>query len=395
MFQAYWRYAAVAILIIAGLLRDPALATLATLLLLAAGLAWLWNRYCLARVSFQRVFSERRVFPGERVSLTIQVANRKPLPLAWLEVVDEFPSRLPLTRGAAAPSAKPLVAHLTHVLSMRWYERVSWRYEFIAAARGYYSFGPLSLRSGDAFGFFETRADADVVDHLIVYPRVEPLESLGLMMKQPFGETRSLARIFEDVSRTVGVRDWQNGDERRRVHWKATARHQSLQVRVYEPSASLNVAIFLNVATFPEIWQGTDPALLEKAITVAASLASFAAAQRHAAGLYANTSLPNSDQPIRIAPGRSPDQLMIILEALAKVTPFPTAPLEVLLAAEAGRLPWGASLVIVSAVVNEGLLATLLRLRDVGHRLILVALSDDVPAEVLAGIHVHRLGAAA
>jgi uncharacterized protein (DUF58 family) len=217
------------------------------------------------------------------------------------------------------------------------------------------------------------------------------LENLGLPSKQPFGEVRSRERIFEDVSRNVGIRDWQQGDERRRIHWKATARRQSLQVRVYEPTSTLNVAIFLNVATLAETWEGSDPQLLESAITTAASLANFALENRYPAGLYVNTSLPNSDQPIRIAPGRSPGQLTTILEALAKVTPFPIVPLEDLLNAECNRLPWGVTLVVVSAIVPDPLLATLVRLRDAGHRLTLATLSAEAPSEALNGINVMRV----
>jgi uncharacterized protein (DUF58 family) len=391
MFDTRWLYAALFILLAGLVSRQAALVAVAALLLLAAGVAWLWNRYSLAGVHYERLFSERRVFPGEQVTMTVRVVNRKLLPLAWLSVVDEFPSRLPLLKGKLGPSGKPLVGFLSHLVSMRWYERVSWRYAFRAEARGYYPFGPLSLRSGDAFGFFETTQTVEQVDHLVVYPRIVPLESLGLPLKQPFGETRSRERIFEDVSRTVGVRDWQQGDEQRHIHWKATARRQALQVRVFEPTATLNVAIFLNVLTFAHVWEGVDTALLERAITVAASLASFAAESRYLAGLYANTSLPNSDQPIRIPPSRNPEQMALILDALAKVTPFAITPLENLLVAEAGRLPWGATLVIVSAVWPEELLSTILKLRDAGHRLVVTALDESVNAETLAGVPVWRV----
>jgi uncharacterized protein (DUF58 family) len=390
MFNSTWFYSSLWLLIVASLLGSPSLAAISMLILLTAGMAWLWNRASLQRVGYERTLSETRVSPGETVTLTVRVANRKALPLAWLEALDEFPARLPLVKGKVVKSINPLVAVLGHAMALRWYERLTWRYEVLAAARGYYAFGPVTFRSGDPFGFFESSAAQSPVDHLIVYPRIVALDRLGIPTRQPFGEVRSQERIFEDVSRTIGIRDWQQGDDLHRIHWKATARRQSLQVRVFEPSSTLNVAIFLNVATLPETWEGSDPELLEEAIVVAASLANYGLESRCQVGLYANTSLPESDQPIRIPPGRKPGQLTTILEALAKVTAFPIAPLELILATEAGRLPWGSTVVVVSAIVPEGLLAGIIRLRDAGHRITLAALTDKVPTEALRGVQVFR-----
>ncbi len=393
MFKPRWLYVILGVLLVGGLLRQPALVIIALLTLLTVGVAWAWNRYALVGVEYQRALSETRVFPGETVGLTVRLANRKLVPLAWLELTDAFPKRLPLLKGELELSSQPTVGYLAHLASLHWYERVSWRYELTAAARGYYAFGPLTLRSGDAFGLFQQEEQREQIDHLIVYPRIVSLERLGIPSKHPLGETKSLQRIFEDPSRTIGVRDYRREDSLRRIHWKATARRQQLQVRVYEPTATPQLAIFLNVATFLEAWQGIEPELLESAITVAASLASEALEQRYAVGLYANCSLPESDQTIKVPPGRSPGQLTAILESLAKASGFAITPLENLLDSEAARLPWGATLVIVTALVSEGLLSALLRLRQAGHSLTVVAIGERAALpEGLAGITVHRLG---
>ncbi|MBM3136084.1 MAG: DUF58 domain-containing protein [Chloroflexi bacterium] len=393
MFKSRWLYVLLGVLLVGGLLRQPALVIIALLTLFTVGVAWAWNRYALVGVEYQRALSETRVFPGETVGLTVRLANRKLVPLAWLEMADEFPKKLPLLKGKLEVSSRPTIGYLAHLASLHWYERVSWRYELTAAARGYYAFGPLTLRSGDAFGLFQQEERREQMDHLIVYPRLVSLERLGIPSKHPLGETKSPQRIFEDPSRTIGVRDYRREDSLRRIHWKATARRQQLQVRVYEPTATQQLAIFLNVATFLEAWQGIEPELLESAITVAASLASEALEQRYAVGLYANCSLPESDQTIKLPPGRSPGQLTAILEALAKASGFAITPLENLLDSEAARLPWGATLVIVTALVSEGLLAALLRLRQAGHRLTVVAIGERAALpEGMAGITIHRLG---
>jgi uncharacterized protein (DUF58 family) len=175
------------------------------------------------------------------------------------------------------------------------------------------------------------------------------------------------------------VRDHQPEDGFRRIHWKATARKQALQAKVYEPTTSFTPVVLLNVATFDKYWLGTIPELFERCITVAASVCAYAAEKRWVVGLLANGSIPRSDQPIRVLPGRDPQQLTRILEALAAVTPIATQDIAALLERESPRLPWGATLIVVTANVNEELNSTLLRLRAAGRRLVLISLSGQAP----------------
>jgi uncharacterized protein (DUF58 family) len=279
--------------------------------------------------------------------------------------------------------------------SLLWYERVSRNHQIRCTRRGFYPFGPVSLGSGDIFGLFRQRQRQEFLDWLIVYPQVQPLEALGFPPKEPLGETKADWRIFEDPVRPIGVRDHQPQDSFRDIHWKATARRQELQVKVYEPTTSHNLVIFLNVATFPKHWQGIDPGLLERAIGVAASVASHAIEQRYIVGLVANGSIPHSDQPIKVLPSRRPDQLTRLLEALAAVTSFATTSIETLLMTESPRLPWGSTLVVVTGVVTEDLLAALLHLRKVARRVVLVSLEERPILDYgsLPGILTHHLPA--
>lgn len=110
-------------------------------------------------------------------------------------------------------------------------------------------------------------------------------------------------------------------------------------------------------------------------------LAALAAEQRLPVGLIANGALPNSDQPIRVLPGRSPDQLLHILELLAAVTNFATGPIEEMLLREAPPRPRGAlPLVLVTAIAHEALLAALLDLAHAGRRVVLFTLAEEPPA---------------
>ena len=131
--------------------------------------------------------------------------------------------------------------------------------------------------------------------------------------------------------------------------------------------------------------------LLERVISVAASLAALAVEQRLSVGLIANGTLPESDQPIRLLPGRSPHQLTRILEMLAAITPFASSQIETLLVQEAPRLAWGATIVMVTAIAHEALLASLLELSTAGRPVVLFTLAERPPTEHLSGITVYHL----
>ena len=388
-------YVLTGLLLLAGLLMASLpLFALALALGLVALISRLWGHYCLAGVEYRRRFSQSRAFFGEEIELTVEVANRKLLPLAWLEVEDELPAELALLQGRVTTSHKPLRVLLINLFALRWYERVRRRYRLRCAARGYHAFGPAVMRSGDLFGFGRREQVVSAEDHLLVYPRVVPLAQLGLPAADPFGDRHTRQWLFEDPLRTVGVREYVPGDSPRRIHWPATARTQQLQVKVFEPTTTYQVVVFLNLNTFGDFWWwlGFDRNLLELSITVAASLANWAVDRGYQVGLCANGNARLSDQKVRVAPSRDPRQLMHILEALARVLSFATMPLAELLREESHKLPYGATLAVVTATLDAETVAQLRALRAAGHRVALFLVGEEAPRFAERGFTIHRVG---
>ena len=388
-FTPVWFEMAALLIAVGLILREPAVFALAASILTVIPVAWLWKHLSLRNVAYERSLDKERAFPGESVAMTVQITNRKLLPVSWLEISDEIPLSLPLENGALMPTHIPRMGSLKQVLALRWYERVSRSYRLSCTERGVYDLGRVRLTSGDLFTLFEEHHDHHGDSRLVVFPRVWPLSDFGLPPKDPFGQRRAPRRLIEDPLSTVGVRDHRPEDGMRRIHWKATARMGQLQVRVYEPTASLESVIFLNVSTLEHYWQGVLPALFEGAISVAASIAVWAVGERHKVGLVTNGCLAQSDQPARVPPGRSPEQLTAILEMLAGVTSFATGSIEKVLRRESPRLPWGATLVVVTPIVTERLQDVLLTLRDAGRRLALVSLEESPPPSLRSVVTYH------
>jgi uncharacterized protein (DUF58 family) len=380
------------LLTLVGLALDSLFLTAAAVsLFVIIAASGFWSRLSLFGLHYRRHLSESRAFLGETVSLTLEVRNQKLLPLTWLEVSDVFSPTLPLEGGEVVLNRASNLGEFRSFWMPGAFQRLTRHFSIHCTQRGYHTYGPATVSTGDGFGLFTRKALASKLDRIIVYPRLYSVAELRLPAKNPFGEQGSKLQLFEDPLRTVGIREWQSGDDPRRVHWKATARHQHLLSRVYEPSEEPQMLVFLNVATLPRHWQGNIPELQERTISVAGSLAARCTELRLPVGLIANGYLPGSDQPIRLLPGRSPDQLVRIMELLAAVTPFATRPIEELIWRESPRLPWGATLLVVTAIAHDDLLAALLDLSQAGRQVVLFTLAEQPPPRRLPGILVYHL----
>ncbi|MFH0847810.1 MAG: DUF58 domain-containing protein [Chloroflexota bacterium] len=365
--------------------KQVAIAMLVALAVSAAGLAKFWSRFSLIPHHCLRRLSEKRAFPGESIELRLKVTNRKILPLPWLQVEDEAP--LALAEGIPSLVAKNDSYVISSAAMVGWYSSISWRYQLHCRKRGYYQLGPVTLTSGDIIGFYPRSEYRREIDHVIVYPKLYPVGDLYLPSVQPMGEAKAPRYIFEDPTRPIGVRDYSYQDSLKYIHWKASARHQQLKVKVFEPTTTLKVVFFLAVESFAV--DGEDD--FELGISAAASLARYLIEHRSAAGLFVNSPLVDGSGPVRLLPGGDKAHLVGLLEGLAKVTHFPTLPFAEFLQDEQAGLPWGTTIVLILAEVGEDLAQLLTSLRKKGHKILVLQVGNAPDSGVRAGVPLCRV----
>jgi uncharacterized protein (DUF58 family) len=396
-------YISFLLVLFSGILRQPLLFVAALMVFVLAFVPELWYRFCLRQLTVKRTLPSTRFLLGDSIPITLSIENRKPLPLPWCEVVDELSDALPVEHLKVSPASSPDRVLVTNTFSLWAYQVVRRRYRIRALTRGAYRFGPVGLRATDPFGILTREATLSEPAAVVVHPLVVPLERFGLPALAPFGEQKAPRRLLEDPLRIVGVRDYVPGDEPRRIHWKATARMGTLQSKVYEPSTSKSLALFLDVRTLSQTLMGYDPALLELHICAAASVANWAITQGYAVGVFANGTLgipefvekhaPSpevlADAPpetaeerfrreiertsatlrMRIPPSPRVEQLTTIFDGLARVLPYYGLPIEQLIAAEERDLPTGASVIYIGTedLIDVPLIIALRRLKAHGH----------------------------
>jgi uncharacterized protein (DUF58 family) len=160
---------------------------------------------------------------------------------------------------------------------------------------------------------------------------------------------------------------------------------------VYEPSTTPHLLVALNVDTMEHPWQGYLPARLEANIVVAASIARWAFESGYAVGLVANGSQRESTLPMRIAPGRAPEQLLHILEALGGIAPMTMVSLAELLERAGEKLPQGATLVLITSQMPETFALTLHRRHASGQLVVVLSTVDDDWSALLGDVPVRRV----
>src|SRR5262249_14872971 len=157
--------------------------------LLVGALAFLpevWYRWGLRALTIERRPSISRAEFGDSLQVTLTLENRKPLPLPWLQIDDEFPDQLPVDGLPTRPSTASERMLLRHTVALWAYQRVRRRYTIHAIARGVYRLGPMTLRTTDPFGILQRDADREEPALLLVHPLVAPLERFGLPPNAPF-----------------------------------------------------------------------------------------------------------------------------------------------------------------------------------------------------------------
>jgi uncharacterized protein (DUF58 family) len=426
-------YLSLAIIFVAILLHQPLLVVVGLLILVVTGTTDIWARYCLQDLYYRRQFSEQRALFGEEITLSLSIENAKLLPLPWLETEDSVPRSLIFPKGDIHVSIRSNAAVLENLFSPRWYERITRRYTIRCTARGIHTFGPTTLRSGDVFGFLSREVALPNWQYLLVYPLVVPLTRFGLPARHPFGDYRAPRRLLEDPSRVIGVRDYIYGDELRRIHWKATARTMQMQSKIYEPTTTYTLVLFLNVVSQLDAYYGINPQVQELCICATASVAHWAVDQGYAVGLYANTimympevglsadagegedhsqeggaqeekaQVPGQGlkaaleaqlkrRRIHLPPASSEEQRKRIMEVLARIQSYFGSTIEDVILTERTRLPAGATVVVVTSTIGDLLLDALARVRQSGHAVTILYAGDTPLPTRLAGVTIYHIG---
>jgi uncharacterized protein (DUF58 family) len=210
------------------------------------------------RLATSRSVTPPRVPIGHTATVTLRLENVSRVPTGLLLAEDTVPYALgSRPRYVLDKIERHGVRQLTYPLR--------------SDLRGKFQIGPLHLRVADSFGLVELTRSATGRTTFVVTPRVVGL-SRSVISRTWAGEGEGRARLTSTAGEDdVIPREYRDGDELRRVHWRSTARYGELMVRREEQRWRNRATIFLDTRSFSHLGTGTASSF-ETAVSAAASI---------------------------------------------------------------------------------------------------------------------------
>lgn len=315
-------------------------------------------RRALRQVTGARSQPER-VFHGEQIDVELTIRNPSVLPIPWLEVAD----RAPLDLTAQGPGSER-----RHVVSLAPGESRTVTYRLEGARRGYHRIGPATLEGGDWFGSFRHSPEPIAPHHVIVYPKILPVDGASLPAESPYASLRQPMSLQRDPNRITGVRSYSPGDPLRSIHWPASAATGTTMVKQFEPADARELVLTVDLGRdgYPQSRRFVGP---ELGITAAASVAHHAiTVVDQPVGLFLRglDAASGVVSEIYLPPRRTRAHLTLVLEMLARFQTVPRLDYLRALSAAAGHFPWAGTVLVCAGNSRPDFGRVLLGLRGRG-----------------------------
>jgi uncharacterized protein (DUF58 family) len=285
--------------------------------------AFLVVRFGRVRLRVARRVNPSRVYMGEpaRVELAVRNSGRRTTPVLRLtDPVSGTPgaslSVSPIHPGAGSRAA----------------------YKLPTGRRGRLQIGPMLLERRDPFGLASRTVVAAGVSEITVFPAWQrlPFPGHGAGMG-PLAEHLRLRALGRHGEEFHALRNYQPGDDLRRIHWKQSARTDELKVKETDPNAVRRLGVVLDMA--PERF---GDAGFERAVSAAASFVVSA----HEAGYATRAGLSSGSLAATL-------DLDAYLEELALVMPAAGRPLFEAVADVSRWLNGGALILVTGRATPE------------------------------------------
>lgn len=322
-------------------------------LLSAVALFILYDRlptYCLKYLEIKRSFPVENCYVGDTQSMKMRIYNGSRLPMTWLMVEGDLPGDVSLNgqkNGEDQRMAYKAITQLKRKSAMEY------SYDCTFHKRGYYLFYNLDYQLSDYVGYRKYTGILPDRLFMYVYPSIQPVEALVDFSKLYMGTKEVRRWVVDDPLLTVGSRDYLSSDPMKYIHWNATARTGTLQVRKFSHSTEMSTMVILNAQTKTKYWDGLNDEILETMVSTVAAFVSDFERNQHRYGLSSNCPIQEGAGGVMISYGQGRKHFHHIFKALALINHYTFCSAERILKFVVENSPKTSRLLLVTAIVTE------------------------------------------
>lgn len=272
--EGVYYFAVIFLIFLGALLRQVNLLLLfGSLLICPVYIAWRLERKTMKNLTLLRQ-SPKTVLAGDTFHVSLEIKNKRQRLSSWAIVVEDTVQLRQQTKTSESATSFVPSVYFEYIKAGTNRKKT---YSALLPQRGKYRLGPIILSTRFPVGFFRTTLQVPLEDELLVLPRLGSISAHWLSQQHQTEDQMQQARLFR-ASRTTGeflsVRHWQQGDAKKWIHWRASAKHRHLVVRQCEQHQSQDVAVILDLSQPFQASQATwaDRAATELAVSFTATL---------------------------------------------------------------------------------------------------------------------------
>lgn len=272
---------------------------------------------------------------GDEIELEYRIKNKSKLSAPYIEIKSN------ITRLLTGKDVK------SNILSLRPQSSFTNRETLVLNKRGYYQLGEIDVVIRDVFTFYSFHKSIKSNVSLLVYPEVINLSSLKITADNKSGELLTYNSLFQDRNNISTIRDYQEGDSIKSIHWKLTAKSDHAIVKEFENRVNTNAVIFLDneASLFKDDF---NRRLEDKSVDIALSIINYCLNQ----SLEVILETQNEGRYIRVE-GKEKSDIKPFLEELTRFSGNGVMPIDSLILAQLDTINKGSTIIIISPRLDK------------------------------------------
>ena len=338
------------------------------------------------KLTIKRKVDREAIVEGEEFKITTIIENKKLLPISYLRIEEEIPSKLPRISEESEPDTSNGMLYYTSKYSILWFERIKKTYTSKGVRRGTYNIRNMKITIGDVFGFSSISENIEDSIEILVYPRIMDFRKFNFESTNIQGDNIVKRWIYKDPLYIRGIREYNVEDRMKDIHWKSSLKMNKLMVKDYDYTSEREVILIVDVQCGEPYWGSIMEDIVENIIRIAASLAQEAIKQGIATGMWTNSQIIgfNNDFDEQVHP--SLNSFQSIMELCARMDYFPRKEFYKFLNDREQEFNNSYTYILITSYLNSESQNILAKFRRAGVLIKIIDVSKDGTVPIIAGI---------